>query len=673
MHCNANRILLAATLLALFFSGCDGGNNSIVNVTQLEAPAKGLEGPSKGGRTRGGSKSGPNGGVDTPLDDPGWYSEIYPKDWQPLDRGGKATSDGRFLHDFSYAGYHNGNRPIPDSPPGAVYDVVKDYGADATGKADATTAIQSAIDAAAQNGGGVVYLPAGTFKLVIPSGKNEALRISSSRVVLRGAGKDRSFLFNDPADNPQTAGTALIHVEPPPVSPTIRASWEVGREGSKSTTITGPLMTPTTRIPVANASLFAVGDWVGLGFDTDFASWRQANQATHWTDNPRVRMLRQVTAIEGNVVVVNVPTRIAIWEHSSGDANKGPRLWKLGTPPLEEVGLERFAIGQLPHPELKWEDGMPVGATEPSNAMWWRWLHAADFTAVHERVDGGMLIRIGYTVANSWVRDVQSYDPRDGSFNPTTAAFAANGKYLPTRDQAEFHMVSHGLAIEWATQITVQNVRMAYPQFQGGGGNGYGFKIMGSETLVTQCEAINNRHNFSHQGIQATGNVLHLVYAQGGWYDSVDFHQTLSTANLIDAAELKLGDIAANPRAEQSPVGQHNVIWNATINDSPEARPNACSTPVGSACVGSSQACKCVGVQSFQLGWGYVIGTSGNTPDVENGPAIYGADPGPAGLDSSPVDWVEGAGRGQTLAPQSLYEDQLAHRRAGDAKDYLNP
>lgn len=46
---------------------------------------------------------------------------------------------------------------------GAPYNAV-DYGADITGVADSTTAIQAALDAAGAAGGGVVVLPAGTYK-----------------------------------------------------------------------------------------------------------------------------------------------------------------------------------------------------------------------------------------------------------------------------------------------------------------------------------------------------------------------------------------------------------------------------------------------------------------------------------------------------------------------------
>jgi hypothetical protein len=56
-------------------------------------------------------------------------------------------------------------------------------GADATGVADSSAAIQASIDAAAAAGGGTVYIPAGTFKVAT------SIRIRSSGVKLQGVGR----------------------------------------------------------------------------------------------------------------------------------------------------------------------------------------------------------------------------------------------------------------------------------------------------------------------------------------------------------------------------------------------------------------------------------------------------------------------------------------------------
>ena len=85
------------------------------------------------------------------------------------------------LQDFSYAGYRAGEEALPSvGLDGAVS--VLDYGADETGGSDSTPAIQSAIDAVAVAGGGVVYLPEGTYRV------DGLLSVTQSGTVIRGDG-----------------------------------------------------------------------------------------------------------------------------------------------------------------------------------------------------------------------------------------------------------------------------------------------------------------------------------------------------------------------------------------------------------------------------------------------------------------------------------------------------
>ena len=112
-----------------------------------------------------------------------WRSALYPEGWEP----GYQDSQGRFLHDFSYAGYHDG-ASLPDSPPGSTYDVL-DFGADSSGASDATAAIQAAIQAASAAGGGVVFLPAGLYRC------DGVLTVTNSGVVIRGEGPAATRIF----------------------------------------------------------------------------------------------------------------------------------------------------------------------------------------------------------------------------------------------------------------------------------------------------------------------------------------------------------------------------------------------------------------------------------------------------------------------------------------------
>ncbi len=110
-----------------------------------------------------------------------WRSSLYPEKWDPS----VTDAEGRFLHDFSYAGYRNG-AAIPQVK-GRTFDV-KRSGADAMGVKDSTAAFQSAVDEAAKSGGGVVLVPAGTYRI------DGVLEVRGSKVVLRGEGAGKSKL-----------------------------------------------------------------------------------------------------------------------------------------------------------------------------------------------------------------------------------------------------------------------------------------------------------------------------------------------------------------------------------------------------------------------------------------------------------------------------------------------
>lgn len=98
------------------------------------------------------------------------------------ERGEKWVVDGR-LPDFSRAGYHEGEAPIPEV---AQVASVKDFGAVGDGIADDTQAFNAAIAATNR---GAIFVPAGRYVIT------DYLRIQKSGVVLRGAGPERSVLW----------------------------------------------------------------------------------------------------------------------------------------------------------------------------------------------------------------------------------------------------------------------------------------------------------------------------------------------------------------------------------------------------------------------------------------------------------------------------------------------
>ena len=147
-----------------------------------------------------------------------WRSEYYPSNWEPPLEADFYTD--AFIQDFSYAGYHMGEVPLPETVPGAFIDVTADpYNADPTGTEDATSAIQSAINFVGLTGGGVVYLPEGTYK-VSPGTLSHCLQISRNNTVLRGAGPDKTFIFNSESNMRQKTVVR--------VAPQTGGSWSVG-------------------------------------------------------------------------------------------------------------------------------------------------------------------------------------------------------------------------------------------------------------------------------------------------------------------------------------------------------------------------------------------------------------------------------------------------------------
>ena len=102
-------------------SGGTSGTGAVPGDSSSGSTSTGAETPTTGGSTgaseasstgasgvsatTGGAETG--GSVDLP-GEVGWRSVLYPEDWTPAFTG----PEGRFLHDFSYAGYRNGETEL---------------------------------------------------------------------------------------------------------------------------------------------------------------------------------------------------------------------------------------------------------------------------------------------------------------------------------------------------------------------------------------------------------------------------------------------------------------------------------------------------------------------------------------------------------------------------------
>lgn len=526
----------------------------------------------------------------------GWRSALYPENWTP----GFADAQGRFLHDFSYAGYHRGELALPDVA-GAVIDVTKaPYLADASGVKDATATIQSALDAAAQAGGGVVYLPAGTYRVAPPAGATAALRVEGDHVVLRGAGAGRTLVFNDSSE---MRSKRVIQVKAKD------SGWWFAEPGKgAASALAKDVPKPSVRVEVVDASPFKAGDPVILRIDPTPRFIEEVGMTGKWVadektlkakrNNLTLVYSRRIVAVEGNTLVLDVPTRLPLRVVDNA------RVQKLGGHTLQETGLEDFSIGMKQHPATEWsaEEGFEKAGTGPYD--------------VHQ----------SYAIAfegmeNCWVRRVRTY--------------------APAGNDPKIHLLSNGLLMGRGRLMTVEACDFGFPQYRGGGGNGYMYVLHGNEGLIRDSRGEGGRHNYDFGLMSSSGNVIHRCTAKDGRLFS-DFHMYLSAANLIDNVTCDGDSFEANFR----PYGgtpmhgmstTQSVFWNLNgLRYSSETV----------AWEGASFNRKPSLVLTKGLRDIYIIGTRGPASKVL-------ADEGA---------FVEGVGKGDGLQPQSLYADQLARR-----------
>jgi hypothetical protein len=539
-----------------------------------------------------------------------WRSALYPPDWNPTDK--KFETD-KLIQDFSYAGYRRGEVALPQIR-GPIFDAVRDFGADASGQTDSTAAIQKAINAAGVHGG-VVYLAAGTFKVAPQENDSYALRIAADNVVLRGAGKNRTFLFND---STAMRGRSIVLVQ------SSSANWNAKPEGSPETLVTRDLLTPTTVVPVADVSGFTVGDWIILRADATDEFIAEHNMTDLWAGKNAalggVKFLRQITAIDGagSTLRIDVPLRYYLKTRDKARIHKA-------APHIEEVGLEHFSIGNREHSAtLGWSEN--DYSSNPENGAY----------AVH----GAYAVSF-FMARNCWMTDVASYQP------------AVN--------TGKTQVLSCGVGLTHSRSITLQNCDFARPQYGGGGGNGYMYRLTNAqECLLQNCTASHARHGFVFSLMATSGNVIHGGMAQfsgeqvAGWGKTngtgSDHHMHLSQSNLIDNVSIRQDYFTAAYRGRWGgvPHGQsavHSVFWNL----------NGLEYIQGRGYLGDSPFI----VQSEQARYGYIIGTRGPAAGV----SLAGRDNGGNPERMAPLDHVEGEGRGDRLTPASLYLDQVSRRQ----------
>jgi len=283
------------------------------------------------------------------------------------------------LPDHSRAGYHSGDRDIPDV---AVVADVKDFGAVGDGKTDDSVAFQTAIDQTEQ---GAILIPPGRYVLTAQ------LQIRKPNLVLRGSGRDQTILYIpksllevQPREGFVAQGVAKHHYSFGSAFVQIR-----GDDGLER--ISG-LERPSSRgssiLVCETAGDLAAGEWIQLRqrLDEDLGRHLHAGQNAGKDTLSRTRQIEwvaRVVSVGGKELQLDRPLRI--------DARPE---WKAVVhryrPTVQEVGIEglTFEFAGKPKKKHLLEEGF--NAIQITNVMNC-WVRNVRF------IDADMGVKIGKT------------------------------------------------------------------------------------------------------------------------------------------------------------------------------------------------------------------------------------------------------------------------------------
>lgn len=510
------------------------------------------------------------------------------------------------MPDFAYAGYHRGEQKPPVGQGAPAVTVAANLG---DGKTDATAGIQKAIDDTCKAGGGVVKIPAGTFKLTMPTGKNAALLVNCSKLVLRGEGPTTKLLFDDAKDFRQKSVLSIT------------AGGNLLDGGSTKTyALADDALETTTTLTLADVGTLKVGDAIIVRGDNTaaFRADHRMDAATSkladlWPEAQFRGLIypRTITAIAGKTITLDMPTQYPLKTRDAARVYAAPTM-------LSEVGVESLAFGMV---ESK---ATQTSATqETQNEDDWEKAGTLGY-----EVHAGVLINFG-TVRDSWVSGVTTFEA------PGNASKA--------------HILSMGIVQGSSSfRLHIENTTIGRPQYRGGGGNGYAFALLGYDSVF-----VDSRSEYARHGITINNGTSGNVFLRMTMFqtrDANDTHRFLAHANLFDQIILDNAWLQTVNRGTTSGgagfTGTRLVFWN----------------PIVKANHATAKGCA---VESAQFGDGYLIGSQseGSTtaklcPESFTNGTWKTLDAG------TPKDFVEGEDIGEKLDPPSLYEAQRALRFA---------
>lgn len=290
----------------------------------------------------------------------------------------KQNKENSILPDFSYAGYHNGEKEIPKSEDYKIFDVTK-YGAIPNDTISDKAAIQRAINAANLNGSGIVFFPKGIFLINEDIDSSTSIVSNNSKIIIRGSGSGPGgtelYMKNAlPPKNPEQMWTV-----PPILIFTARGKdVKIGR-------VVEPAKVGDFKITLNDTKNIKSGDWIILSMLNNDPALINAELAPHkaspaWTylvsKGVDVKVYHQVAVVQNNTITLKTPITY----------NIDPKYnWEVQLfANSEEVGIENIAF---------------VGAWKGKFVHHRSWMDDSGFT----------LFRFS-RCTNSWIRDCRFAD-----------------------------------------------------------------------------------------------------------------------------------------------------------------------------------------------------------------------------------------------------------------------
>lgn len=273
---------IAIWTLTLLCTACSGGGNGA-------SPT-----PAEPGNPE---VSNPSPEDSDPIDLVDGRSALYPEYWTPgFSLSHPDYDQTLLLQDYSYAGYRNGEQALPEATSGIIQ-----VAASIDGSSDTSGAIQAALDQAAANGGGIVYLPAGLYRIDRP------ISIEGSNIVLRGAGSGQTRLwFRDGGGTTEEHKINLLVTGASWLNEEARDVWEITERGKIF----------DTSVELINTDGIQRGDDISIAWEITEDFKAEHNSEDYWYHSElgarKTFFRRTVTQVDGNRVHFKVPLRYPV-------------------------------------------------------------------------------------------------------------------------------------------------------------------------------------------------------------------------------------------------------------------------------------------------------------------------------------------------------------------------